>query len=79
MTNVVEQPGTNQQRTTIACYHSLRELIPTHWIEETVCANGIQQHYYRTGGAKPPLVCLHGFGESGLCRLRVARRLEGNL
>jgi pimeloyl-ACP methyl ester carboxylesterase len=76
MTNVVEQTSTNQQRIASAGYHSPRELVPAHWTEQTIRANGIQQHFYRTGGTRPPLVCLHGFGESGLCWLRVARRLE---
>ncbi len=78
MTNIAKQTSTNHQRTAIAYYHNLRELVPAHWIEQTIKANGIQQHYYRTGGVKPPLVCLHGFGESGLSWLRVARMLEVN-
>lgn len=30
-------------------------------------ANGISQHYYRSGGDKPPLVMLHGFTDDGAC------------
>lgn len=48
-----------------------------HWFEDTIVANGIRQHYYRTGGDKPALVLLHGFSENGLVWSRVARALEG--
>jgi pimeloyl-ACP methyl ester carboxylesterase len=41
-----------------------------------VVANGIRQHLYRTGSAKPPVVLLHGFMESGLAWMRAARALE---
>lgn len=57
-------------------YRPIAQLIPSHWASQTIFANGIQQHYYRTGGNKPPLVLLHGFTVSGLCWLRVASRLE---
>jgi pimeloyl-ACP methyl ester carboxylesterase len=30
-------------------------------------ANGIRLHYWRTGGAKPPLVLAHGSSDDGLC------------
>lgn len=46
------------------------------WYEGDVFANGIHQHYYRTGKDKPPLLLLHGFTENGLCWSRVARGLE---
>lgn len=49
-----------------------------HWLEDTIIANGIRQHYYRTGGDKPALVLLHGFSENGLVWSRVARALEGD-
>lgn len=29
--------------------------------------NGLNLHYYRTGGEKPPLLCLHGIMDSGRC------------
>lgn len=57
-------------------YPEVAELIPAHWSEEYVTANGIRQHYYRTCGTKPALLLLHGFSENGLCWLRVARALE---
>ena len=52
--------------------------IPPHWLEETVIANGIHQHYYRTGGAKPVLILLHGFSENDLCWSRIAKALEND-
>jgi pimeloyl-ACP methyl ester carboxylesterase len=52
--------------------------IPTHWREEAVIANGIRQHYYRTGGEKPILILLHDFSENGLCWSRVAKALEND-
>lgn len=48
------------------------------WIEEDVVANGIRQHYYRTGGDGPPLLLFHGFSENGLCWSRVSRALAQN-
>ena len=56
--------------------HRIEDIIPRHWIEGTIAANGIHQHYYRTGGDKPALVLLHGFTENGLCWSRVARALD---
>lgn len=48
-----------------------------HWTT-TVCeVNGIDIHYLRTGGAKPPLVLLHGLTASGACWSPLARALEG--
>jgi pimeloyl-ACP methyl ester carboxylesterase len=59
-------------------YRPIEELIPAHWREGDVFANGIRQHYYRTGGEKPKLLLLHGFNEYGLSWLRVAKELEGD-
>jgi N-formylmaleamate deformylase len=39
--------------------------------------NGIDIHYLRTGGSKPPLVLLHGLTGSGACWTPLARALEG--
>jgi N-formylmaleamate deformylase len=42
-----------------------------------VCeTSGINIHYLRTGGAKPPLVLLHGLTGSGACWTPLARDLE---
>lgn len=49
----------------------------TNWMSETCEANGINIHYLRTGGCKPPLVLLHGLTGSGACWIPLARALEG--
>ena len=56
----------------------MRQNQQEHWNEGNVFANGIHQHYYRTGKDKLPLLLLHGFTENGLCWSRVARELEKN-
>ncbi len=48
----------------------------TAWMEGDVVANGINLHYYRTGGAKPPLVLSHGITDNGLCWTRATQVLE---
>jgi pimeloyl-ACP methyl ester carboxylesterase len=60
----------------VQTYRPIEELIPAHWSEGDILANNIRQHYYRTGGEKPPLLLLHGFNEYGLTWLRVAKELE---
>ena len=57
-------------------YRRIEELIPPHWFEGKVLANGIHHHYYRTGGEKPALVLLHGVMMNGLSWMRVAKALE---
>ncbi len=49
----------------------------TNWISAVYEANGIDIHYLRTGGYKPPLVLLHGLTGSGACWIPLARALEG--
>ena len=49
----------------------------TTWIREVCETNGINTHYLRTGGAKPPVVLLHGLMGSGTCWAPLARALEG--
>src|SRR5436190_23681864 len=63
-------------KTIVKNYRPIEELIPAHWNEGDVFAYNIRQHYYRTGGEKPPLLLLHGFNEYGLTWLRVAKELE---
>jgi pimeloyl-ACP methyl ester carboxylesterase len=46
----------------------------TDWMSG-VC--GINIHYLRTGGCKPPLVLLHGLTGSGACWIPLARGLKG--
>lgn len=53
-----------------------KPIVPAHWCEETVKANAIHQHLYRTGGEKPTLILLHGFTENGLCWSRLAKALQ---
>ena len=43
---------------------------------EFVVSNGVNIHYYRTGGAKPPLVLAHGITDDGLCWTPVAEGLS---
>ncbi len=47
----------------VKSYRAIEELVPAQWSEGDIYANGIRQHYYRTGGDKPALLLLHGFNE----------------
>ena len=46
------------------------------WTTGTCEANGIDMHYLRTGGDKPPVVLLHGLMLNGACWTPLARALE---
>lgn len=46
------------------------------WVNGVCEANGINIHYLRTGGSKPPLLLLHGLTASGACWIPLARTLE---
>lgn len=46
------------------------------WTTGVVETNGIDIHYLRTGGPKPPLVLLHGLSGGGACWTPLARALE---
>lgn len=46
------------------------------WTTGTCEANGIEVHYIRTGGDKPPVVLLHGLMLNGACWTPLARALE---
>lgn len=59
-------------------YRPIEALVPTQWQRRDVIANGIRQHILRTGGDKPPLLLLHGFMESGVSWLHLARALAGS-
>lgn len=48
---------------------------PAAWTDGFVIANGIRIHYWRTGGAKPPLVLAHGSSDNGLCWTNLAKEL----
>ena len=65
-----------EQIAAVKNYRKIEELMPSHWLESFVKANGLRHHYYRTRGEKPQLVLLHGFEESAICWLRVAKVLE---
>ena len=58
-------------------YRPIEELVPTQWQGNAIIANGIRQNVLRTGGDKPPLLMLHGFMESSVSWLRLARALAG--
>jgi len=51
--------------------------MPT-WTTNTLKVNGIDVHYLRTGGDKPPVVLLHGLMLNGACWTPLARVLEGD-
>jgi len=46
------------------------------WATEICKANGIDVHYHRTGGDKPPVVLLHGLMTKGACWTPLAQALE---
>lgn len=46
------------------------------WNPAVCKINGINIHYTRTGGSKPPLILLHGLMTNGLCWTDLARELE---
>ena len=46
------------------------------WKKGTCEVNGIDVHYLRTGGDKPPIVLLHGLMLNGACWTPLARALE---
>lgn len=48
----------------------------TYWNTAVCETSGINIHYTRTGGDKPPLVLLHGLMTNGLCWTSIARVLE---
>jgi len=48
----------------------------TDWSTGCCKTNGINIHYTRTGGNKPPLVLLHGLTANGVCWTVVAHDLE---
>ena len=50
----------------------------TNWIRGHCEANGVNIHYLRTSGRKPPLIALHGLTGSGASWIPLARALEGD-
>jgi pimeloyl-ACP methyl ester carboxylesterase len=47
-----------------------------HWKSDLIEINGLRLHYTQTGGAKPPVVLVHGFSEDGLVWTALAELLE---
>ena len=54
------------------------EMTQGEWQPGHVTANGIQIHYWRTGGDKPVMVMSHGVTDNGLCWTTLARALEAD-
>ena len=50
----------------------------SNWYSGKIATNGIQMHYTRTGGNKPPIVLAHGFTDDGLCWTPVAEKLQAD-
>ncbi len=50
----------------------------SQWQSNFIESNGMNLHYTRTGGDKPPLVLAHGFSDDGLCWTPVAERLAAD-
>jgi N-formylmaleamate deformylase len=48
----------------------------TTWFSGFVSVNGIQLHYHRTGGQKPPVLFLHGLTDNGLSWSGLVQGLE---
>lgn len=63
---------------TVRRFRPIEQIVPTHWIEGSVVANGVRQRFYRTGSNKPTLVLLHGILEGALAWLPTARALEAD-
>lgn len=49
----------------------------TDWSTAICETNGINIHYTRTGGSKPPLILLHGLTANGACWTALAHAIEG--
>ena len=50
----------------------------TDWSTGNCETNGINIHYTRTGGNKPPLILLHGLTANGACWAALAHAIEGD-
>ncbi len=72
------QPSQSRPQDTIPARKSpeRRRKHLTGWSTGNCEANGINIHYTRTGGSKPPLILLHGLAANGACWTPAARRLQ---
>jgi len=43
-----------------------------NWSSKHIQTNGIQLHYYQTGGDLPTIILVHGITDNGLCWTRLA-------
>jgi hypothetical protein len=50
----------------------------TDWSTGNCETNGINIHYTRTGGSKPPVILLHGLTANGACWAALAHAIEGD-
>jgi|TARA_B100001964_G_C14167200_1_gene569686 pimeloyl-ACP methyl ester carboxylesterase len=50
----------------------------SNWSPRYIQTNGIQLHYYRTGGDLPTIILAHGITDNGLCWTRLANYLMGH-
>ncbi len=50
----------------------------SNWFTGEVIVNGIQLHYTRTGGDKPPVLFAHGLTDNGLCWTPLVQLLESD-
>lgn len=50
----------------------------SNWTSAVCETNGINIHYLRTGGSKPPVVLMHGLTADGACWSPLARALEAD-
>ena len=48
-----------------------------NWSSKHIQTNGIQLHYYQTGGDLPTIILVHGITDNGLCWTRLADYLMG--
>src|SRR5262245_51477237 len=66
------------QAQNIAHCRPVAELMPSTWQSASIeTTKDIYIHYLRTGGAKPPVILLHGFQTAGITWLRTAQALAG--
>src|SRR6185437_10692052 len=68
----------SRSMTSASTFMTYRSSSMTTWISGACETNGVDIHYLRTGGNKPPLIALHGLTGSGACWTPLARALEAD-